>query len=56
MDKAATLMRGYLNHDRYCRNAVAIRPATTWGRLYALPVGYTALEIPDETIYAYPVD
>ena len=51
-----TLMRGYWNHDRYCRNAVDIRPATTWGRLYALPVGYPALEIPDEKINAYPVD
>lgn len=48
-----TLKRGYWNHDRYCRNAVDIRPATTWGRLYALPAGYPALEIPEEHILAH---
>lgn len=48
-----TLKRGYWNHDRYCRNAIDIRPATTWGRLYALPAGYPALEIPEEHILAH---
>lgn len=48
-----TLKRGYWNHDRYCRNAIDIRPATTWGRLYTLPAGYPALEIPEEHILAH---
>ena len=48
-----TLKRGYWNHDRYCRNVIDIRQATTWGRLYALPAGYPALEIPEEDILAH---
>lgn len=48
-----TLKRGYWNHDRFCRNAVDIQPATTWGRLYALPAGYPVLEIPEEQILAH---
>lgn len=51
-----TLKRGYWNYDRYCRNAIDIRPATTWGRLYALPAGYPALEIPQEHILAHGTD
>lgn len=48
-----TLKRGFRNHDRYCRSAIDIRPATIWGRLYHLPAGYPALEIPEEHILAY---
>jgi len=48
-----TLKRGYWNHDRYCRNAIDIRPATTWGRLYQLPAGYPALEVPESHILAH---
>ena len=45
-----TLKRGFWNHDRFCRNAVQIQPATTFGRLFALPAGYPALVIPEEFI------
>ncbi len=48
-----TLKRGFWNHDRFCRNAIDIRPATTWGRLYELPAGYPALEVPESTILAH---
>ncbi|MCB2141388.1 gamma-glutamylcyclotransferase [bacterium] len=48
-----TLKRGYWNHDRFCRNAIDIRPATTWGRLYLLPAGYPALEVPESAILAH---
>jgi gamma-glutamylcyclotransferase (GGCT)/AIG2-like uncharacterized protein YtfP len=47
-----TLKRGQWNHDRFCRNAVDIRPATTVGRLYGLTAGFPALEIPEEAILA----
>lgn len=48
-----TLKRGFWNHDRFCRNAIDIRPATTWGRLYLLPAGYPALEVPESAILAH---
>jgi gamma-glutamylcyclotransferase (GGCT)/AIG2-like uncharacterized protein YtfP len=57
-----TLKRGYCNHDRFisrrslgeggCRHARDIRPATTVGRLYDLPAGFPALEVPEEAILA----
>ena len=48
-----TLKRGFWNHDRFCRNAIDIKPATTWGRLYQLPAGYPALEVPESAILAH---
>ena len=48
-----TLRRGHANHARFCRNAIDIRPATTWGRLYRLPAGYPALEVPESAILAH---
>ncbi len=47
-----TLKRGQWNHDRFCRHAIDIRPATTVGRLYDLPAGFPALEVPDAAILA----
>jgi gamma-glutamylcyclotransferase (GGCT)/AIG2-like uncharacterized protein YtfP len=47
-----TLKRGQWNHDRFCRHALDIRPASTVGRLYDLPAGFPALEVPDEAILA----
>jgi len=47
-----TLKRGFPNHDRFCRNAIAIQPATVWGRLYDLGA-YTALEVPETSILAH---
>jgi len=38
-----TLMRGQVNHDRYCADALTIEPAVTIGRLYHLPMGYPAM-------------
>ena len=47
-----TLKAGFANHDRFCRNAIDIRPAATWGHLYDLGP-YPALEIPESHILAY---
>ena len=47
-----TLKRGFPNHDRFCRNAIDIQPATVWGRLYDLGA-YPALEVPEESILAH---
>jgi len=47
-----TLKRGFPNHDRFCRNAIDIQPATVWGRLYDLGA-YPALEVPAESILAH---
>jgi len=41
-----TLKRGQWNHDRFCRNAIDIRPTTIVGRLYQLPAGFPAVVIP----------
>jgi gamma-glutamylcyclotransferase (GGCT)/AIG2-like uncharacterized protein YtfP len=48
-----TLKRDFWNHDRFCRNTIDIKPATTWGRLYDLPAGYPALEVPESAILAH---
>ncbi len=50
-----TLKRGFWNHDRFCGNAIDIQPATTWGRLYQLPAGYPALEVPESSILAHGI-
>ena len=47
-----TLRRGQANHDRFCRNAIDIQPATTWGRLYDLGA-FPALEVPESAILAH---
>ena len=47
-----TLKRGFANHDRFCRNAIDIQPATVLGRLYDLGA-YPALEVPGESILAH---
>jgi gamma-glutamylcyclotransferase (GGCT)/AIG2-like uncharacterized protein YtfP len=47
-----TLRVGFPNHDRYCRGAVEITPATVLGRLYDLG-SFPALEVPDDTILAH---
>ncbi len=48
-----TLKKGFWNHDRFCTRAVSIEPATTWGRLYHLPAGFPALEVPAISILAH---
>lgn len=51
-----TLKTGYWNFERYCRNAVNIKPATVWGRLWQLPAGYPAIEVPEASILAHGTD
>jgi gamma-glutamylcyclotransferase (GGCT)/AIG2-like uncharacterized protein YtfP/predicted glutamine amidotransferase len=51
-----TLKRGYWNHDRFCKDAVSIEPATVLGRLYELPSGIPVLEVPDSDILALGTD
>lgn len=46
-----TLKVGGPNHDRYCRGALDIRPASVPGRLYDLGA-FPALEVPDDAILA----
>lgn len=48
-----TLKSGQRNHDYFCGDAVDIRPATTHGRLYALPAGYPALVVPESHSLAH---
>jgi len=50
------LKRGQANHARYCANATDIVPAVTWGRIYALDLGFPALEVPPEMILARGTD
>lgn len=45
-----TLKKGFWNHDRFRTRADSIEPATTWGRLYHLPAGFPALEVPESSI------
>ena len=40
-----TLKRGQSNHDRFCRAALQVEPATTLGRLYELPFGFPGLRV-----------
>jgi gamma-glutamylcyclotransferase (GGCT)/AIG2-like uncharacterized protein YtfP len=47
-----TLKKGFWNFDRFCTRAISIEPATTWGRLYHLPAGFPALEVPESSILA----
>jgi len=51
-----TLKRGQANHARFCANATDIVPAVTWGRLYALDLGFPALEVPPALILAHGTD
>lgn len=51
-----TLKRGQANHARFCANAIDIVPAATWGRLYALDLGFPALEVPPSLILAQGTD
>lgn len=47
-----TLKKGFWNFDRLRSRASSIEPATTWGGLYHLPVGFPALEAPKNRILA----
>lgn len=41
-----TLKRGFWNYDRYCGSAQSVEESTIQGRLYELPSGIPALEVP----------
>ena len=47
-----TLKRGYSNHLKFCRDAVKIEPIMLCGKLYDLPAGFPALQVPEESILA----
>jgi len=44
-----TLMKGFPN-SRYCRKAKSIENATVCGKLYQLPPGFPALQVPPECV------
>ncbi len=47
-----SLMSGFWNHDRYCRDALTIEPAVTTGWLYHLPYGFPAMfDAPDGQVF-----
>lgn len=48
-----TLKRGYRYHQRYCAKAESVEPASVWGKLYHLSVGYPALIVPENQILAH---
>src|SRR5918998_4055795 len=47
-----TLKRSQSNHDRFCRGAVRIEPATTLGQLYELPCGFPGLRVDAASVRA----
>lgn len=44
-----SLKQGHVNHH-FCKNATKIEPATVCGKLYQLPPGYPALQVPNDSI------
>jgi gamma-glutamylcyclotransferase (GGCT)/AIG2-like uncharacterized protein YtfP len=47
-----TLMQGQSNHERFCRTALRVVPATTLGRLYQLPFGFPGLRVHHQNVRA----
>lgn len=47
-----SLRCGQRAHRRYCREALAITPATLWGRRRWLASGYPILELPERAVLA----
>ena len=48
-----TLKRGERNHERYCGGAIRVEEGTLRGDLYDVHLGYPALVVPEESIYAF---
>jgi len=48
-----TLKRGGRYHERFCRGALSIEPASVRGRLYTSPAGYPVLVVPPGAILAH---
>jgi gamma-glutamylcyclotransferase (GGCT)/AIG2-like uncharacterized protein YtfP len=44
-----SLKQGHWNHH-FCKNATNIEPAVVCGKLYQLPPGYPALQVPNDSI------
>jgi gamma-glutamylcyclotransferase (GGCT)/AIG2-like uncharacterized protein YtfP len=51
-----TLKKGQCNHDHFCKDAVDIRPAWVWGRIYRYSAGFPTLVIPTSLILAEGTD
>ena len=47
-----TLKRGHRNHDAFCRGALRVQEVAVRGKLYNLPLGYPALVVPEEDVFA----
>jgi gamma-glutamylcyclotransferase (GGCT)/AIG2-like uncharacterized protein YtfP len=47
-----TLKRGHRNHDPFCRGGRFVGEATLRGKVYGLPLGYPALIVPEEDVFA----
>jgi gamma-glutamylcyclotransferase (GGCT)/AIG2-like uncharacterized protein YtfP len=45
-----TLKEGFENHAHFCRGAVSIQPAETWGRLYLWAPNIPILAVPDDQV------
>lgn len=45
-----TLKQGFHNHAAYCRGALDVMAAETWGRLYLWEPGIPILQVPDDRI------
>ena len=48
-----TLKRGERNHERFCAGAICVEEGTLRGDLYDVHLGYPALVVPQESIYAF---
>jgi len=48
-----SLKRGFWNHREFLGSAGFLGSGHVWGRLYDLPGGFPAIEIPEESILAY---
>jgi gamma-glutamylcyclotransferase (GGCT)/AIG2-like uncharacterized protein YtfP len=47
-----TLKRGYRNHNPFCRGGHFVEEASLRGKVYGLSLGYPALIVPEEDVYA----
>ena len=48
-----TLKPGEVNYQRYCARHLDAKKAYTFGKLFALPMGYPAMTLGDSLVYGY---
>src|ERR671920_1595155 len=48
-----TLKRGERNHERFCGGALRVEEGAVRGDLFDVHLGYPALVVPDESIWAF---